>query len=75
MKGGSLDVGGEVEWVGSHRCWGVTSRCLDVPSPLAVSFSLLFSLGVIHFEGKIKPEMVLHQRGFILQSTQKINFS
>ena len=33
-------------------CWGTTSQCLDVRSPLAVSLSLLFSWGVIHLKVK-----------------------
>ena len=55
----AVEHGGEVEWVRSRRCWGAMSRCwgamsrcLDVRSPLVVSFSLLFSWGVIHLKVK-----------------------
>ena len=41
---------------------------------LFLSLSSIF-MGCNSFEGKIRPEMVLHHRGLILQSTQKINFS
>ena len=34
----------------ASQCWGATSRCLDVRSPLAVSLSLLFPWGVIHLK-------------------------
>ena len=56
MKEGSLDDGEGGDGGGrvrrASRCWGATSRCLDVQSPLAVSLSLLFSWGVIHLKVK-----------------------
>ena len=38
------------------------------------SLSSIF-LGCNSFEGKIRPKMILHERGLIVQSTQKINFN
>ena len=50
MKEGSLDDGGGGDGGGGVRraswCWGATSRCLDVRSPLAVSLSLFYFPGV-----------------------------
>ena len=54
---------------------GETRPVLLVRSPcyFSLSLSLLFSWGCNSFEGKIKPEMVLHPSNLILQSTQKTN--
>ena len=38
------------------------------------SLSSIF-LGCNSFEGRIRPKMILHERGLIVQSTQKINFN
>ena len=85
-----VEHGSEVEWVRFRRCWGATREpmmgcdepVLGCDEPMLgcaissgyFSLSSIF-LGCNSFEGKIKPEMVLHQRGLILWSTQKINFS
>ena len=86
----ALEHGSEVEWVRFRRCWGATREpmmgcdepVLGCDEPMLgcaissgyFSLSSIF-LGCNSFAGKIKPEMVLHQRGLILWSTQKINFS
>ena len=80
----AVEHGGEVEWVRSRRCWGATSHYWGATSELVLgydepvlgcaissgclSLSSIF-LGCNSFEGKIRPEMVLHQIGLILQST------
>ena len=64
----TVEHGGEVEWVQSRRCWGATSELVlgyDEPmlgcaiSSGCFSLSSIF-LGYNSFEGKIRPEMVLH---------------
>ena len=50
---------------------GVTRLVLLVRSPCYFSLSLLFFRRCNSFEGKIKPEMVLHPSNLIIQSTQK----
>ena len=45
---------------------GATRPVLLVRSPCYFSLSLLFSRGCNSFEGKIKPEMILHPSNLIL---------